>query len=106
MDIDFVLVGQRIRDIRTMRGITTEVLSERVGLASESLRHIECGTNKPSLQALYRIAAVLDVSMDYITGRTPTLSDSLTSKYGLNAAQKQIAREVLDSIVPIIANHI
>lgn len=41
MDIDFVLTGQRIREARKFRGWTADVLAEKVGLATESLRHIE-----------------------------------------------------------------
>ena len=46
MDIDFILVGQRIRDARKAHGLTAEVLAERVYLATEALRHIEIGTIK------------------------------------------------------------
>lgn len=106
MDIDFVLVGQRIREARRICGMTAEVLAEQIGLASESLRHIEIASSKPSLHTLFRIAAVLNVSMDYITGRTPTLADSLVSEYGLNEKQEMLLRDIIDSMIPIITNHI
>ena len=66
MDIDFTLTGQRIREARQCRGWTADVLAEKVGLATESLRHIENASSKPSLQTLFRIATELDVSLDYI----------------------------------------
>ena len=106
MDIDFALVGQRIREARKARGLTAEVLAERVDLATESLRHIEISASKPSLQALFRIASALDVSMDYLTGRTPTLSDSLLHDFGLNSQQESVMRELLNSLVPIITKSI
>ena len=106
MDIDFVLVGSRIRDARIVRGVTGDALSEQIGIAAESLRHIECGASKPSLQTLYRIAEVLGVSLDYLTGRTPGLSDSLLHEYGLEPMQEKMLREVLDGMIPIITNYI
>ena len=62
MDIDFILTGQRIREARKFRGWTADFLAEKVGLATESLRHIENASSKPSLQTLYKIATELDVS--------------------------------------------
>lgn len=106
MDIDYIEVGHRIREARKRRGMTAEMLSEQVGLATDSLRHIEIAASYPSLQTLYRIAAVLKVSMDYITGRTPTLTDSLVQEYYLNTEQEKMLREVIDSIVPIITNRV
>lgn len=65
MDIDFILTGQRIREARRFRGWTADFLAEKVGLATESLRHIENASSKPSLQTLFKIATELDVSLDY-----------------------------------------
>ena len=110
MDIDFVLTGQRIREARLMRNLTAEVLAEKVGLATESMRHIECAASKPSLQTLYKIAGVLDVSLDFITGRTPSLSDSVAvdykASYGLSDHQEEMLREMISGIIPIITKHI
>lgn len=106
MDIDYVEVGRRIRETRKLRGLTIEALSERVGLATDSLRHIEIAASYPSLQTLYRISAALQVSMDYIAGQTPTLTDCLVQDHGLSTEQERMLREVVDSIVPIITKHI
>lgn len=110
MDINFLLTGQRIREARHMRNLTAEVLAEKVGLATESLRHIECASSKPSLQTLYKIASVLDVSLDYITGRSPSLSDSVSANYkanyGLSDHQENILREFIEGLIPIITKHV
>ena len=106
MDIDFSLVGRRVREARIARGMTAEMLAERVDLATESLRHIEIGSSKPSLQALYRIASVLGVSMDYLTGRTASISESLMGENGLSPKQEEVMRELIDSMLPIITNNL
>lgn len=106
MDIDYIEVGRRIRDARRRRGMTAEILSERVGLATDSLRHIEIAASYPSLQTLFRIAAVLGVSLDYITGRTPTLTDSLVLEYGLTPQQEDMLRDMIECLIPIITERV
>lgn len=106
MDIDYYEVGRRIRSVRKRHGMTAEHLSEKIGIATESLRHIENASSKPSLPTLYRIATTLGVSMDYVTGRTPTLIDNLLIEYGLPEKQECVLREIIDSMLPIISRHI
>lgn len=106
MDINFALVGRRVREARRARGLTAEMLAERVDLATESLRHIEIGSSKPSLQALYRIASVLGVSMDYLTGRTSSIAESLLDENGLSPKQEEVMRDLIDSMIPIITNNV
>lgn len=110
MDIDFSITGQRIREARKFRGWTAEVLAEKVGLATESLRHIENASSKPSLQTLYKIAVELDVSLDYITGRTPELSSALaydfSKDFGLNETQEHIIQDMIKSLIPVITKYL
>lgn len=110
MDIDFVLTGQRIREARKFRGWTAEVLAEKIGLATESLRHIENASSKPSLQTLYKIATELDVSLNYITGRTPDLSAALAYNYsksfGLNETQEHMIQDVIKGLLPVITKYV
>ena len=44
-----------------MRQMTAEQLAEQLGIAAESLGHIECGNRRPSLTLLYTISVILDV---------------------------------------------
>ena len=106
MDIDYSEVGRRIRTVRQHKRITADQLSEAVGLASESLRHIENASSYPSLQTLYRIAQKLSVSMDYLTGRTPSFADELSRDYGITDAQEQMLREIIEQILPIITKRV
>ena len=77
MEISAILMGQRVRSARKAKEMSTEELAEKVGVAVESIGHIECGARKPSLNLLYNIAEVLGVSLDYLTGRTENSSDAL-----------------------------
>lgn len=106
MDIDYSEIGRRIRNARQTRLMTAEKLAEEVGIASESLRHIENASSNPSLHTLFRIAVILCVSLDYLTGRIPELSDDLSHSYGITQKQEQVLREIIDQILPIIIKQV
>ncbi len=110
MEIDFSLIGIRIREVRSLRGLTSEQLSETVHLSSESLRHIEIGASKPSLKKLYAIAEALDVSLDYLTGRIPELRDAIISDYAkdlnLDEKQTELLNDLVSGMISIITKHL
>ena len=64
--MDKMTLGKRIRDTRKDRGFTTEKLSELCDINATYLRHIEGGTNYPSLPVLLDICRILNVSTDYL----------------------------------------
>lgn len=106
MSIDYEIVSDRVRKARLMRGYTSDQLSEMVDFAPESLRHIENGSSKPSLRKLYALAEALDVSLDYLTGRSPSFEDTvvtnLANEHNLTAKQKQMLRKVVKDMIPTI----
>ena len=110
MDIDFSLIGSRIREVRTLRGLTSEQLSEMVDLSSESLRHIEIGSSNPSLKKLFAIAEALEVSLDYLTGRVPEFKEAITSDHvkdlNLDKKQMDLLNDLVSEMIPIIAKHL
>lgn len=99
MELDFKLVGQRIRQARKTSGLTIAELAAQVGLTAESLRHIETGVSKPRLKTLFQFSDTLHVSLDYLTGRAPALSEVLILDHRLTAAQRQAVREIVDCTV-------
>ena len=110
MDIDFALLGGRIRQERINKGFTSDQLSEIVDLSADSLRHIEIGASRPSLTKLYRIAVALDVSLDYLTGRSPDhggiLIDERYKDMSLDTRQMQLLDKFVSEMVPLIASHL
>jgi transcriptional regulator with XRE-family HTH domain len=80
------LFAERLRDARErLRGLTQAQLAEKTGLPSTSISHFENpeGTRKPSFDNLRRLANALDVTTDYLLGRsadhvaTPLANDAL-----------------------------
>lgn len=106
MDISNIVMGQRIRATRISRGMKADKLAEAVGIAAESIGHIECGARRPSLVALFRIAETLDVSLDYLTGRTDTSAETVVSDcadhHNLTPEQKSLLLDLSNGLIPII----
>lgn len=64
--INYTEIGTRIRRRREHIGLTQEQLGEACGLSSSFIGHIERGSRKLSVESLYKLASVLDVSADYL----------------------------------------
>jgi transcriptional regulator with XRE-family HTH domain len=64
---------QRLKSAREgLRKLTQEKLAERAGMPTSAISHFERaeGGRKPSFENLRRLAKALDVSIDYLVGRT------------------------------------
>lgn len=59
-------VGNRIKKLREMQGLTGEELAERAGISYKYLYEIEAGKRNFSIAVLSKIARNLNVSCDYI----------------------------------------
>lgn len=62
--MDYVTIGQRIRNLRKARSLSQETLAERAGISVTHMSHIETGNTKLSLPVLVALAAALDVRTD------------------------------------------
>ena len=58
-------VGQRVRRLREERGLSQRELSEP-GVSYAYISRIEAGARRPSLRALRKLAATLDVTALYL----------------------------------------
>lgn len=56
----------RVRAVRSERGITQATLAERVGVSRQSINYIEQGTYAPSVALALRIAAELGQRVEEI----------------------------------------
>lgn len=64
--MDYEKIGKRIRDLRRQQGYTQETLAEAVDLSAPFISHIERASKKASLETIFRIAKVLNVTVDYL----------------------------------------
>lgn len=109
MEIDSVLIGNRIRTARKLRGMTADVLAEKIGLAVVTLRHIETGANKTSLLTLMKIADTLEVSVDYLLGRVSSPVEMKTLRiqnaYDLTEHQEKMLTAMVESLILVVKEH-
>ena len=64
IELNYSLIGERLRAVRLKRGYTQEQLAERAGISAQHCSGIECGNAKVSLPALVRLCNALDATPD------------------------------------------
>ena len=98
-------LGSRIREARSKKGLTQEVLSERAGIGITYLGEIERGVKMPSIRILINIVNALDVSADYILRNEVNsgkqyVFDEITKKLEkLTPKQRMAAGALLDAYI-------
>lgn len=77
--IDYKIIGERLKKARLSKGLTQEVLSNRLGVSIAFLSRIERGSSHISLKRLSQICDILDVSEGNILNGTSNNSKSYLS---------------------------
>ena len=62
-------IGERIKDLRKARGMTQQVLADRLGITKSVISAYENATAYPQYDNLIGIADIFSVSADYLLGR-------------------------------------
>lgn len=72
MEVDFKLIGERIREARKNKGWSQEKLSEELDVANAYISRVERGYVQINLIRLAQIADILGISLEeLITGIVP-----------------------------------
>ena len=69
MSINYEVMGDRIRLVRTSRNLSQEKLAEAANLTRESINRIENGSMKAKLDTIAVIANILNIPIDYLIGK-------------------------------------
>ena len=64
--------GKRLKELRKANGYTIEQFAEAVGISKSTVGYYENNNRMPDIEILSRIADVLNVSADYLIGKTNT----------------------------------
>lgn len=62
--------GDRVREARKKRGYTLRKLEKLSGVHAATISHAERGRHSTSLDVAHLLADALDVSLDWLAGRT------------------------------------
>ncbi len=60
--------GLKLKQIRTSRGLTQQRLADKLGITKSTISAYENSSKYPSLEILYNLAIILNVSTDYLLG--------------------------------------
>lgn len=86
-DADALMIGRRIRQLRTQRQMTLEELATAVDRAPSQLSMIETGKREPKLTLLQAIARALGVTLDQVLEGEP-LDERSTVELALERAMR------------------
>ena len=84
-------ISERLKDLRTERGLTLAELAAQTGLSSSALRSYEANEDKEiSQSALITLAGFYGVSTDYLLGLTETKNHPNTELHELRLSDEMI----------------
>jgi len=64
------MIGDTLNKTRKAQGLTAQQMADYLGVNLRAYRYYESNDRQPSLQMLTKIADKLNVSTDYLLGRT------------------------------------
>lgn len=107
MSINYEVLGDRIRLVRTSRDLSQEKLAEAANLTRESINRIEKGSLKAKLDTIAVIADILNIPIDYLIGneKDPAADSEAEIRRLLldcNRLEKKILVETLRSLKTIL----
>ena len=86
-EFDPLVVGRRIRELRTKQGMTLEVLARAIERAPSQISAIENGKRTPPIQQLQKIAQALGVSLSQLLN-SEILSERTANELEIERAQR------------------
>ncbi len=103
-ELDFALIGQRIKALRLNKQLTQENLADLTDVNVSHISNIETNKVKVSLTLLVNICNALDTTVDYILGNEYQHSTSITETELSNITKemKQEKQELLLRIAKVL----
>lgn len=86
-ELDFRLIGQRIKEIRTEKRLTQEYLAKMTDVNVSHISNIETNKVKISLTLLVGICNALDVTIDYLLENEYHNATTVTEKELINTVK-------------------
>jgi transcriptional regulator with XRE-family HTH domain len=94
---------ERLREARSLRGLSQEDVARKSGLQPSAVSHFESGTRKPSFDNLRKLADALDVTIDYLVGRVAAATGAVPAKLfrkvgQLSSADQELIEQMADRL--------
>ena len=96
-------LGERIRSLRTEKGLSLEQLGESIGMTKSALSKVERGEVSVSFENVYSLSKVLNVSLDELANgqSTPFFEQKWEKNYHFD--QAKIERESVQALLDVVA---
>lgn len=97
-----MVFAERLRAAREARGLNQAELARKLGSPPSAIAHFEGGRRKPSFTSVRAIAKALDVSADFLMGRTPSLKGATTvfrNEEHLSTGDREWIQQMIDARV-------
>ena len=92
--MDYVDMGKRVRKQRQLIGLT-----ERIGVSTSFVGHVERGTRKASLETLVALSNALGVGVDYLlAGSLHNGPDEKDPSTTMDPNRRMVIREILTTL--------
>lgn len=99
-ELDFKIIGQRIKEVRCEKHLTQEFLAHATDVNVSHISNIETNKVKVSLTLLVGICNALGVTLDYLLENEYHNPTSVTEKELLNAI-KDMEKDKLETLLRI-----
>ncbi len=111
MELNYVLIGTRIRQYREEKSLSQEELADNAGISWRHLNYVEHGERKISVDVLIALANALEVTpddllADYLTGLTKTSkAEALDLLTDCTPTEKAILMDMLRHMKKLLSEH-
>ena len=97
-----ILLGRRIRTLRTAKGLTQQELGNRADVDYKFIGEIERGNMNPSFKVLVKIANTLDVELPEILRFEQEISDKKELESRITKILKTLSVEKLQNVLLLL----
>ena len=91
--------SKKLKEIRLEQGLNQRELAHLSELSPQSISSFESGINSPTVPSLLALANALNVSVDYLLGRTDDVGTMTTTEQKLSRDEKEVL-ELYTSLSP------
>lgn len=96
-------LGNAIRRARMEKRLTQEELAEQLDITPTHLKHLESGHRKPSVEVLFHLAVVLNLSLDQLlfpeSGQGPEEQELQILFSQCTEKEKQLVLEMIRAVL-------
>lgn len=86
-----ISIAEHLRKIRLEHNLKQKEIAQAVGIDRSAYSFYETGKTRPSVETLYAISKIYNVSVGYLIGKDKSENDSHTRKAEVNSSVDPIA---------------